>query len=153
MANTKKHSRGRRMNRKNNKRSANKRNSRRSARRQRGGFSQGYNPAATSASFSAPNNGGGGAGWVEGRYGDANQQYNSVFDIGSKTLGNSFTQLPASQIPTSQSLSLIQSAGGRRRKRKSRNSKRGKGRGGFLAPLVPVVNEAIVPFGLLCFTK
>jgi hypothetical protein len=96
-----------------------------------GGATQGL--ASVSASVDYPNNGGGGAGWVEGKYG------NSVFDIGSKTLGNSFTHLPPSLTPTPQSLALIQSAG-RRRGRKSR-------KGGFL--MGEVVNQAVVPFGLL----
>lgn len=99
--------------------------------------------AETSATVNYPNNGGGGAGWVEGRYGDANQQYNSVFDIGSKTLGNSFEIAPPSQLPTPQQLSLIQSAGARRRRR-GRMSKK---RGGFL--MGEVINQAVVPFGLL----
>lgn len=102
-----------------------------------GGATQGL--ASVSASVDYPNNGGGGAGWVEGKYGNEDQQYNSVFDIGSKTLGNSFTHLPPSLTPTPQSLALIQSAG-RRRGRKSR-------KGGFL--MGEVVNQAVVPFGLL----
>lgn len=104
-----------------------------------GGATQGL--ASVSASVDYPNNGGGGAGWVEGKYGNEDQQYNSVFDIGSKTLGNSFTHLPPSLTPTPQSLALIQSAGRRRgRGRKSR-------KGGFL--MGEVVNQAVVPFGLL----
>jgi len=119
------------------------RQSRRRATRHRGFLGGGL--AETSASFSSQGNGGGAAGWVEGHYGNENQQYNNVFDIGSKTLGNTFTQLPASQMPTNQSLSLIQSAGGRRRKcRKGRMSKK---RGGFL--MGEVINQAVVPFGLL----
>ena len=55
----------------------------------------------------------GAAPYVEARYGDVNQQYNDVFDINSKTLGNSFTKLPDSQIPNPQSLALVQSAGKR----------------------------------------
>jgi len=120
------------------------RHRRRSSKRQRGGYSHPNNVASSSASFSAPNNGGGAAGWVEGKYGNVDQQYNSVFDIGSKTLGNTFTTLPASQVPTSQQLSLVQSAGGRRRR--GRKCKGTKKRGGFLGP---VVNQAIVPFSLL----
>jgi hypothetical protein len=80
---------------------------------------------------------------VEGKYGNEDQQYNSVFDIGSKTLGNSFTILPASQTPTPGNLSLIQSAGGRRRRRGRMTKKRG----GFL--MGEVINQAVVPFGLL----
>jgi hypothetical protein len=96
------------------------------------------------ATVNYPNNGGGGAGWVEGKYGNEDQQYNSVFDIGSKTLGNSFTILPASQTPTPGNLALIQSAGGRRRGRRGRMTKK---RGGFL--MGEVINQAVVPFGLL----
>ena len=95
------------------------------------------------ATVNYSNNGGGGAGWVEGKYGNEDQQYNSVFDIGSKTLGNSFTVLPASQTPTPANLSLIQSAGGRRRGRGRMTKKRG----GFL--MGEVINQAVVPFGLL----
>lgn len=120
----------------------NRRQSRRRATRHRGFL--GGNLADSSASVSFPNNGGGAAGWVEGHYGNENQQYNSVFDIGSTTLGNSFTHLPASQMPTNQSLALIQSAGGRRRGRRGRMTKR---RGGFL--MGEVINQAVVPFGLL----
>jgi hypothetical protein len=100
--------------------------------------------AESSATVNFPNNGGGGAGWVQGRYGDENQQYNSVFDIGSKTLGNSFTVLPASQTPTPGNLALIQSAGAHRRGRRGRMTKK---RGGFL--MGEVINQAVVPFGLL----
>ena len=102
--------------------------------------------ADMSASFSAPNNGGGAAGWVEGKYGTEDQQYNNVFDIGSKTLGNSFTHLPQSLTPTAQSLSMIQQAGGRRGRR-GRKGRMSKKRGGFL--MGEVINQAIVPFGLL----
>ena len=102
--------------------------------RMRGGYSQGVNPAATSATFNQGPNAEGGAQYVEARYGDTNQQYNDVFDIGSKTQGNSFTTLPDSQTPTPQSLQLIQSAGRRRRKHKA-----GMG----------ALETAIVPFGLL----
>ena len=123
-----------------------RRQSRRRISRHRGFLGGGgSNLADNSASFSAPNNGGGSAGWVEGHYGDVNQQYNNVFDIGSKTLGNTFSQLPASQMPTNQSLALIQSAGGRHRK--GRKGKRTKKRGGFL--MGEVINQAVVPFGLL----
>jgi hypothetical protein len=120
----------------------NRRQSRRRATRHRGFLGGGL--ADSSATISFPNNGGGAASWVEGHYGNENQQYNNVFDIGSKTLGNSFTHLPASQMPTNQSLALIQSAGGRRRGRRGRMTKR---RGGFL--MGEVINQAVVPFGLL----
>lgn len=124
----------------------NKRQSRRRSTRHRGflGGSVSNPPLAeTSATVNFPGNGGGGAGWVEGKYGNEDQQYNSVFDIGSKTLGNSFTVLPASQTPTSANLALIQSAGGRRRRRGRMTKKRG----GFL--MGEVINQAVVPFGLL----
>ena len=121
----------------------NKRQSRRRSNKHRG-FLGGGALAESSASVNYPNNGGGGAGWVEGKYGDENQQYNSVFDIGSKTLGNSFTVLPASQTPTPGNLALIQSAGARRRGRRGRMTKK---RGGFL--MGEVINQAVVPFGLL----
>jgi hypothetical protein len=99
--------------------------------------------AQSSATVSYPDNGGGGAGWVQGKYGNEDQQYNSVFDIGSKTLGNSFTILPPSQTPTPENLALIQRAGGRRRRRGRMTKKRG----GFL--MGEVINQAVVPFGLL----
>jgi len=102
--------------------------------------------AENSATVNYTDHGGGGAGWVETKYGDENQQYNSVFDIGSKTLGNSFTILPASQTPTPGNLALIQSAGGRRRGRRGRG-RMTKKRGGFL--MGEVINQAVVPFGLL----
>ena len=107
-----------------------------------GGATNSFN-AENYATVNYPGNGGGGAGWVEGKYGNEDQQYNSVFDIGSKTLGNSFTVLPASQTPTPANLSLIQSAGGRRRRRGRMTKKRG----GFL--MGEVINQAVVPFGLL----
>jgi hypothetical protein len=118
----------------------NRKQSRRRSTRHRGFLGGGLADTSASVSFG---NGGGGAGWVEGHYGGENQQYNDVFDIGSKTLGNSFTHLPASQMPTAQSLSMIQKAGGRRRRR-GRMTKR---RGGFL--MGEVINQAVVPFGLL----
>lgn len=127
----------------------NNRQSRRRSNKHRGflGGSLSNPPLAeTSATVNYPNNGGGGAGWVEGKYGNEDQQYNSVFDIGSKTLGNSFTILPASQTPTPQSLALIQSAGARRRGRRGRG-RMTKKRGGFL--MGEVINQAVVPFGLL----
>ena len=120
----------------------NKRQSRRGSNKNRG-FLGGGSLAESSATVNYSNNGGCGAGWVEGKYGNEDQQYNSVFDIGSKTLGNSFTVLPASQTPTPANLSLIQSAGGRRRRRGRMTKKRG----GFL--MGEVINQAVVPFGLL----
>lgn len=107
-----------------------------------GGATNSFN-AENYATVNYPGNGGGGAGWVEGKYGNEDQQYNSVFDIGSKTLGNSFEIAPPSQLPTPQQLSLIQSAGARRRRRGRMTKKRG----GFL--MGEVINQAVVPFGLL----
>jgi len=52
--------------------------------------------------------------------------------------------LPASQTPTPGNLALIQSAGARRRGRRGRMTKK---RGGFL--MGEVINQAVVPFGLL----
>ena len=121
----------------------NKRQSRRGSSKNRG-FLGGSALAGNSATVNYPGDGGGGAGWVEGNYGTEDQQYHNVFDIGSKTLGNSFTVLPQSQTPTPQSLALIQSAGGRRRGRRGRMTKK---RGGFL--MGEVINQAVVPFGLL----
>jgi hypothetical protein len=118
-----------------------KRSTRRRMSKRRGFLGGSPALAETSATFTSSGNGLGGAGWVESKYGTEDQQYHNVFDIGSKTLGNTFTQLPASQMPTSQSLALIQSAGARRRRgRKSR-------KGGFL--MGEVINQAIVPFGLV----
>ena len=124
----------------------NNRQSRRRSSKHRGflgGATNSFN-AENYATVNYPGNGGGGAGWVEGKYGNEDQQYNSVFDIGSKTLGNSFTVLPASQTPTPGNLALIQSAGARRRGRRGRMTKK---RGGFL--MGEVINQAVVPFGLL----
>ena len=123
----------------------NKRQSRRRSSNNRGFLGGATNniTAGNYANVSYPGNGGGGAGWVEGKYGNEDQQYNSVFDIGSKTLGNSFTVLPASQTPTPGNLALIQSAGARRRRRGRMTKKRG----GFL--MGEVINQAVVPFGLL----
>lgn len=101
----------------------------------RGGLPTPTNVAATSASFQQGPGAEGAAPYVEAKYGTTNQQYNDVFDIGSKTLGNSFTKLPDSQIPSAQSLKLVQSAGKRRRHKK---------RGGMGA-----LQSAVVPFGLL----
>lgn len=120
----------------------NNRQSRRRSNKHRG-FLGGSALANTSATVSYPNNGGGGAGWVEGKYGTEDQQYHNVFDIGSKTLGNSF-DLPSSNTPNNGQLALIQSAGARRRGRRGRMTKK---RGGFL--MGEVINQAVVPFGLL----
>lgn len=123
----------------------NNRLSRRGSSKHRG-FLGGSNPnfsADNYASVNYPGNGGGGAGWVEGHYGTEDQQYHNVFDIGSKTLGNSF-DLPSSNTPNNGQLALIQSAGARRRGRRGRMTKK---RGGFL--MGEVINQAVVPFGLL----
>jgi len=50
--------------------------------------------------------------------------------------------LPSSQIPTAAQMNLVQSAGKRRSKSRSRRSRRG----GFLGAMV---NQAIVPFSIL----
>ena len=121
----------------------NNRQSRRRSNKHRG-FLGGGTLAENSATVNYPNNGGGGAGWVEGHYGGENEQYNKVFNIGSNTLGNSFTVLPPSQTPTPGNLALIQSAGARRKGRRGRMTKK---RGGFL--MGEVINQAVVPFGLL----
>jgi len=121
----------------------NNRQSRRRSSKHRGFLGGGL--ADISASVNYPGNGGGGAGWVEGHYGTEDQQYHNVFDIGSKTLGNSF-DLPSSNTPNNGQLALIQSAGGRRRGRRGRG-RMTKKRGGFL--MGEVINQAVVPFGLL----
>jgi len=126
----------------------NKRQSRRRSNKHRGFLGGATNNviADNYASVNYPDNGGGGAGWVEGHYGTEDKQYHDVFDIGSKTLGNSFTILPPSQTPTPGNLALIQSAGARRKGRRGRG-RMTKKRGGFL--MGEVINQAVVPFGLL----
>lgn len=109
-----------------------------------GGLPTPTNPAATSATFASGPGAEGAAPYVEARYGDVNQQYNDVFNINSKTLGNSFTTLPDSQIPNAQSLALVQSAGKRRRKRKGGNVFENQG-----GSVMGGVEAAVVPFGLL----
>lgn len=92
--------------------------------------------AQSSADYTSSPNAEGANTWVESRYGNVNQQYNSVFDQGSsQTLGNTFTTLPASQTPSPDSLKLIQSAGGKRRRR-----------AGMIGE---AVGTAAVPLGLL----
>ena len=146
-----------------------KKHSKRNASRKKkmhGGFPTPTTPAATSATFEYGPGAEGAAPYVEARYGDVNQQYNDVFDINSKTLGNSFTKLPDSQIPNPQSLALVQSAGKRRHRMKGRKHKKG----GMEVPLggkkhhrkggnvfennqggsvMAGVETAVVPFGLL----
>ena len=110
----------------------------RTMKRMRGGYSSNMNPAQSSATFSSSPNAVGAANYVESNYGNTNQQYNNVFDNSSKTLGNTFSTLPASQQPSPASLNLIQSAGRRRKKMK----KGGLGIGAVAA-------TAAVPLGLL----
>jgi hypothetical protein len=83
--------------------------------------------------------------------GSANSQFSRTFDQSGpygQVPGNRIilesgqNVIPASQIPTSSNLNLVQSAGGRSRHR--RKSKRG----GFGA-IGEVIRQAIVPFGLL----
>ena len=76
----------------------------RTHKKMKGGYSAKVNPAASSASYSSSPGAPGAATYVEGKYGNTNAQYNSVFDNSSKTLGNTFTTLPASQQPTPASL-------------------------------------------------
>lgn len=110
---------------------------RRHTRKMRGGYNPNIDPAATSASFTQSPNAEGANTWVESQYGNTNQQYNRVFDIGSKTLGNSFTVLPASQTPTPESVRLAQSAGARKK------------RAGMGMGLGKMAATASVPLGLL----
>lgn len=110
----------------------------RTHKKMKGGYSAKVNPAASSASYSSSPGAPGAATYVEGKYGNTNAQYNSVFDNSSKTLGNTFTTLPASQQPTPASLKLIQSAGGKKRRRK----RAGLGVG-------EAVSTAAVPLSLL----
>ena len=79
-------------------------------------------------------------------------QFNRTFDIagpygaraGSEYVGAQGQNSQQFGTPSAQNLSLIQSAGKRRRSRKSRKSRRG----GFLE-LGGVINQAIVPFSIL----
>ena len=79
--------------------------------------------------------------------GNANAQFNRVFDQGGSYAGRDSNVIIGAQgqwaqspgVPSSQNMSLIQSAG------KSR-----KRRGGFLGP---VINQAIVPFSLLAMQQ
>jgi len=102
-----------------------------------GGYNPNIDPAATSANFSQSANAEGANTWVENQYGNTNQQYNRVFDIGSNTLGNSFTVLPASQTPTPESIRLAQSAGAKRK------------RAGMGMGVGQMAATASVPLGLL----
>ena len=90
---------------------------RRRTHKMRGGYKSNVGVAESSATFSQSPNSEGANAWVEGKYGNTNQQYNDVFAAGSDTLGNTFTKLPVDQNPTPESLKLIQNAGGRRRRR------------------------------------
>lgn len=109
---------------------------RKGTRKMRGGKA-GMALAQSSADYTSSPNAEGANTWVESRYGNVNQQYNSVFDQGSsQTLGNTFTTLPASQTPSPDSLKLIQSAGGKRRRRKA----------GMVGE---AIGTAAVPLGLL----
>ena len=71
---------------------------------------------------------------------DSNGQYASR--AGAEYVGAQGQGGQIHNMPTQQNLSLIQSAGRRRKHRKSRRSRRG----GFFGQ---VINQAIVPFGLL----
>ena len=82
--------------------------------------------------------------------GSPSAQYNRTFDQGGpygQIQGNHIIGAqgqnvpPASQMPNSQQLNLVQSAGRRRHSRSRRHR-----RGGFLGH---VVNQAVVPFALL----
>ena len=140
------------------KRTMKRRTRRNRSSKMRGGYSRTTNLGESAGGFASSPNAEGASTWVEGRYGDTNQQYNSVFDVGSKTLGNSFTTLPASQQPSPQSMSMIQNMSGGRRHRKSRGRSAKKTRrsrhrlsrkskkGGMFAG---VLQTAAVPFGLL----
>ena len=70
--------------------------------------------------------------WMLNTVGDANKQYSDVFDIGSKTPGNAIISLDGKHH-----------AGGSRRKRRHRVR---RSRGGNWGS---VLNQAVVPFGLL----
>jgi len=93
------------------------RNRRHRTHKMHGGFNPAMALSESSATFTQSPNGEGASSWVEGKYGNTNQQYNDVFAAGSQTLGNTFTKLPLGQTPPPESLNLIQSAGGRRRRR------------------------------------
>jgi len=79
--------------------------------------------------------------------GSADSQFNRVFDQGGADAGRQSNVIIGAQgqwaqsphSPTSNNLSLVQSAGKRNNKRKSR-------RGGFFAE---VINQAVVPVALL----
>ena len=84
--------------------------------------------------------------WVNGS-GDA--QFDRVFGGDNTSNTNVLTPLSStsqnmSGVPTSEQLSLVQSAG-RRRKRKSASKKGRSKKGGFY----DVIAQAIVPFGIL----
>jgi hypothetical protein len=83
--------------------------------------------------------------------GPVNAQYDRVFSQsgpdgniqGNQSVGAQGQNLGFQHSPNASSLSLIQSAGSKRRRRATRSKKR---RGGFLGQ---IINQAIVPFGLL----
>lgn len=85
--------------------------------------------------------------------GSENSQYDRVFSQsgayasvpGNTIIGAQGQNANMVGIPNASSLSLIQSAGSRRRHRKVKHNTK-KRRGGFLGQ---VINQAIVPFGLL----
>lgn len=113
----------------------------------KGGYSLGVAPGATAASYSESPNAVGANNWVQSQVGDVNQQYNSVFDINSQTLGNSFEKLPASQVPTAQQISLAQSGGGEPvLTSSSGGGRRRRRRAGMVAE---TASTAAVPLGLL----
>jgi hypothetical protein len=84
--------------------------------------------------------------------GSENSQYDRVFSqtgpyagvSGNMSIGAQGQNASMSGVPNANSLALIQSAGSRHRRRRVRHTK--KRRGGFLGN---VINQAIVPFGLL----
>ena len=92
--------------------------------------------------------------WIAG---SGDSQFSRVFDGNSNSVSNQLTPVGNGAngvlgAPTSQQLSLIQS-GGKHRSGHSKKSRGGKKsrrskKGGFLG-LGPVINQAIVPFGIL----
>lgn len=114
--------------------------------------------------YSQPTKYGGGAYSSASTYGtyvngSGDSQYNRVFSQNSPDAGNPSNNiwgvqgqnLTMPQNPTPQQLSLIQSAGRRRRmsRRMSRMLKTRSRRGGYFGQ---VLNQAVAPFTLLAFT-